>query len=64
MSDFWHGGEGPIINLDHVVSVDSIDDGELRVLRVLTVRPDLSFTVKGDIRQSLLDALAERMRKP
>lgn len=62
MTDFWQAsGNGLIINLDHVVGVDRPQsDGPLRVL---TVVPGLTFTIKAGSPEeaSLLSAIGERV---
>ena len=61
--DFWQApGNGLIINLAHVVSVDRLGPD----LRVTTVCPGLVLTVKASSQEErgLLAALAERIKRP
>ena len=62
MSDFWQiPDNGQIINLEHVVTVDRLTDGDIRVT---TVCPGVWLTVKAgsDGERSLLERLGQRLQ--
>jgi hypothetical protein len=57
VSDFWTSG-GPVINLDHVVSVDRTVDDKLRVG---TVCPGLTVMLDGEPARLFLNAIGRRI---
>ena len=64
MSDFWQApGSGLIINLDHIVAVDRVNEQPAPPLRVVTVVPGVTLTIKAGSpdEASLLKAIGERL---